>query len=79
MKESFKRGNVEEIISAFPELNLEKKEDIGKDALRMEWCLHFLVGWLVRESEHHPERVYTSNDIAILLHTVINGKEISNE
>ena len=79
MKENFERGNVEEIVQAFPERNLSKDEDLNKDARRMERCLHFLVAYLVGESELYPDRVYTSNDIAILLHTVINGKEISNE
>ena len=79
MKENFERGNVEEIISVFPERNLSEEEDIDKEAHRMEGCLYFLLGYLGGNAELHPERVYTSGDIVTLLNAVINGKKVDDE
>ena len=44
MKKEFEPGNVKEIMDSIPERNLEKKEDIEKDARRMQSCVYFLIG-----------------------------------
>ncbi len=75
MKKEFEPGNVKEIIDSIPERNLEKKEDIEKDARRMQSCLYFLIGYLGGEAESHPERVYAVGDIVKLLNAVVYGKE----
>ena len=75
MKKEFEPGNVKEIIDSIPERNLEKEEDIDKEAHRLERCLHFLLGYMGGDAELHPERVYTGADIVELLDAVIHGKE----
>lgn len=75
MKKEFERGDMQEVIKNIPDMNLAKKEDIEKDALRMKNCLYFLIGYLGGEAESHPERVYTVGDIVNLLNTVTCGKE----
>ena len=44
MKKEFEPGNVKEIIDSIPERNLEKEDDIDKEAHRLEGCLYFLRG-----------------------------------
>ena len=63
MKKEYERGNIREVINNIP------------DALRMQSCLHFLIGYLRGEAENHPERVYAVGDIVKLLNTVIHGRE----
>ena len=75
MKKEYERGNIREVINNIPDMNLAKKEDIEKDALRMQSCLHFLIGYLRGEAENHPERVYAVGDIVKLLNTVAYGRE----
>ena len=70
MKKEYERGNIREVINNIPDMNLAKKE-----ALRMQSCLHFLIGYLRGEAENHPERVYAVGDIVKLLNTVIHGRE----
>ncbi|WP_418928982.1 hypothetical protein [Clostridium fessum] len=75
MKKEFEPGNVKEIIDSIPERNLEKEDDIDKEAHRLEGCLYFLRGYMGGDAELHPERVYTGADIVELLDTVIHGRE----
>lgn len=75
MKKEYERGNIREVINNIPDMNLAKKEDIGKDALRMQSCLYFLIGYLRGEAENHPEQVYAAGDIVKLLNTVVYGRE----
>ncbi|MFR8330306.1 MAG: hypothetical protein ACLVAO_10010 [Clostridium fessum] len=46
MKKEFEPGNVKEIIDSIPERNLEKEDDIDKEAHRLEGCLYFLRGYM---------------------------------
>ena len=71
MKKEFEPRNVKEIIDSIPERNLEKKDDIDKEAHRLEGCLHFLLGYMGGDAE----RVYTGADIVELLDAVIHGRE----
>lgn len=75
MKKEFEPGNVKEIIDSIPERNLEKEDDIDKEAHRLEGCLHFLLGYMGGDAGLHPERVYTGADIVELLDAVIHGRE----
>lgn len=75
MKKEFEPGNVKEIIDSIPERNLEKEDDIDKEAHRLERCLHFLLGYMGGDAKLHPERVYTGTDIVELLDAVIHGRE----
>ena len=75
MKKEFEHGNIQEVINNIPDMNLAKKEDIEKDALRMQSCLYFLIGYLRGEAENYPERVYAVGDIVKLLNTVVYGRE----
>lgn len=75
MKKEYEHGNIQEVINNIPDINLAKKEDIEKDALRMQSCLYFLIGYLRGEAENHPERVYAVGDIVKLLNTVAYGRE----
>ena len=75
MKKEYEHGNIQEVINNIPDINLAKKEDIEKDARRMQSCLYFLIGYLGGEAENHPERVYAVGDIVKLLNAVVYGKE----
>lgn len=75
MKKEFEPGNVRMIITAIPERNLKKEEDIDKEAHRLERCLHFLLGYMGGDAKLYPERVYTGEDIVELLNAVIRGRE----
>lgn len=75
MKKEFEPGNVKEIIYSIPERNLEKEDDIDKEAHRLEGCLYFLRGYMGGDAELYPERVYTGADIVELLDAVIHGRE----
>ena len=44
MKKEYEHGNIQEVINNIPDINLAKKEDIEKDALRMQSCLYLLIG-----------------------------------
>ena len=75
MKKEFEPGNVKEIIDSIPERNLEKEDDIAKEAKRPEGCLYFLRGYMGGDAELYPERVYTAGDMCELLDAVIQGRE----
>ena len=58
------------LINGMPNMNLERKADYRDDAIRIEGCVKYLIGYLGKE-----EKAYKGKDIASLLKVVCRGKE----
>lgn len=61
---------IRDIIDGMLNTDLERKECYRDDAVRIDHCIHYLIGYLENE-----ERTYKGKDIAMLLGTICKGKE----
>ena len=61
---------IRNIIDGMLNTDLEREECYIDDAVRIERCIYYLIGYLENE-----ERTYKVKDIAILLETICKGKE----
>lgn len=61
---------IRDIIDGMLNTDLERKECYRDDAVRIEHCIHYLIGYLGKE-----EKAYKGKDIASLLEAVCEGKE----